>query len=89
MTGHPLASKFKREKEREEEIQQASHRSQSRNLELLPKKKLKKKGRKPPKVGIAAATNKIQKGVEDYSPNRCKRVGSHSSQPSNKSMRRN
>jgi hypothetical protein len=50
MTGHPLASKFKREKEREEEMQMKSHRSPPRHAELLPKKKLKKKGRKPPKA---------------------------------------
>ena len=89
MTGHPLASKFKREKEREEEIQLASHRSQSRHFDLLPKKKLKKKGRKPPKGGVVVMTNRIKKSVDEYSPNSCQRAGSHSSQPSSKSIRRN
>jgi hypothetical protein len=89
MTGHPLASKFKREKEREEELQLVSHRSQPRNFELLPKKKLKKKGRKPPKGGNVYTSNNVQKGEDDYSPKSCKRAASHSSQPSSKSIKRN
>ncbi len=67
MTGHPLASKFKRE---ENPSQALSHRSSEKILIAMPKKKLKKKTKKPPKPQVKKLNAKTAlKSHDAYSPN--------------------
>lgn len=68
MNGHPLASKFKREKDKEENEpkSKASHRSPHQFQDLLLKKKLKKKSKKPPKAR-ANKVNFVMRSIEDQS----------------------